>query len=127
MSHPAPVETSAAGARPLPASATRVVLAIAAATVGLLLLFAGRDGYHRDELYFLEASHHLAFGYVDQPPLSVVVILISRLAFGNSPLGLRVIPALVDGGLVVTAAAIARQLRRSLRAGPRGAVHGGGG
>jgi hypothetical protein len=38
------------------------------------------------------------------------MILISRLAFGNSPFGIRVIPALVDGALVVTAAAIARQL-----------------
>ncbi len=94
----------------LSAPATGAVLVVAALTVGMLLLFAGRDGYHRDELYFLEATHHLAFGYVDQPPLSVVMILFSRLAFGNSPFGIRIIPALVDGGLVVTGAAIARQL-----------------
>src|SRR6266536_1842920 len=93
-----------------PPPAAAAVLAVAALTVGMLLLFAGRDGYHRDELYFLEATHHLAFGYVDQPPLSVVMILLSRLLFGNSPFGLRIIPALVDGGLVVTGAAIARQL-----------------
>jgi hypothetical protein len=48
--------------RPLFPPATAAVIGIAASTVGLLLLFAGRDGYHRDELYFLDASHHLAFG-----------------------------------------------------------------
>src|SRR6266536_6047617 len=85
-----------------PPPAAAAVLAVAALTVGMLLLFAGRDGYHRDELYSLEATHHLAFGYVDQPPLSVVMILLSRLLFGNSPFGIRIIPALVDGGLVVT-------------------------
>jgi 4-amino-4-deoxy-L-arabinose transferase-like glycosyltransferase len=96
--------------RALPPSAKGDVLAIAAVTVGMLLVFAGRDGYHRDELYFLEATHHLAFGYVDQPPLSVAMILLSRLVFGNSPFAIRIIPALAEGALVVTAGAMGRQL-----------------
>ncbi len=44
------------------------VLAIAAGTTLFLIAVSWRYGYHRDELYFLEASRHLAFGYVDQPP-----------------------------------------------------------
>jgi hypothetical protein len=39
--------------------AWRPVILIAGVSVGVLLLVAGRYGFHRDELYFLEASRHL--------------------------------------------------------------------
>ena len=51
--------------------AVSVLAALVPALVGLA--FLGRYGWDRDELYFLEASHHLAFGYVDFPPLTAVV------------------------------------------------------
>jgi len=41
-------------------------------------------GYFRDELYYLACSDHLAWGYVDQPPLSIFLLAISRLLFGDS-------------------------------------------
>ncbi len=58
------------------------VFAISGASVVLLLAFASRYGYHRDELYFLAASRRLAFGYVDQPPLAVLVAWVDRVALG---------------------------------------------
>jgi 4-amino-4-deoxy-L-arabinose transferase-like glycosyltransferase len=93
-----------------PPFAAGPVLAIAGATTALLLVFAGRYGYHRDELYFLAASRHLAFGYVDQPPVGVLVAWIDRVALGNTLLGLRVIPAILDGGVVALTGAMAREL-----------------
>ncbi len=97
--------------RDLPPFAARAVLGIAAATVVVLLALATRDGYHRDELYFLEASKHLALGYVDQPPVSVLGAWFSRHAFGEGSLfGLRVIPALLDGAAIVLTGLIAREL-----------------
>ena len=56
------------------------------------MLVAGRYGYHRDELYFVAASKHLAWGYVDQPPLSVAFVWLARRLFGDSLYGLRLFP-----------------------------------
>ena len=104
-------ETADAPAAILPVRsfATGPVLGIAAAATVLLLAFASRYGYHRDELYFLEASHHLAFGYVDQPPIAVLGAALDRVVFGNSLLGLRLIPALLVGACIIITGAMARE------------------
>jgi 4-amino-4-deoxy-L-arabinose transferase-like glycosyltransferase len=49
------------------------LLVIAAAVVGVLLVGSGGYGYHRDELYFLAASDHPAWGYADQGPLTPAI------------------------------------------------------
>jgi hypothetical protein len=86
------------------------LLGVAALLVALLLLVAGRYGYHRDELYFLVASRHLAWGYVDQPPLTPALAGLARLLFGDWLPGLRLFPALAVGALVVVTGLIAREL-----------------
>ena len=47
-----------------------LVWVIAAVFVAVELAVSGRYGFLQDELYFIEAGRHLAFGYVDQPPLA---------------------------------------------------------
>ena len=83
---------------------------IAAGALVLLMLLAGRYGYHRDELYFVAASKHLAWGYVDQPPLSVALVWLARRLFGDSLYGLRLFPALAFAVAVVLAGLTAREL-----------------
>jgi len=83
---------------------------IAATAVGLELAVSARYGYHRDELYFLAAGHHPAFGYLDQPAITPLLARISSAVFGNSLAGLRVIPALAMAALIVITATLSRML-----------------
>jgi 4-amino-4-deoxy-L-arabinose transferase-like glycosyltransferase len=86
------------------------ILFIAAAAFAVEMAVSGRYGYARDELYFLAAGRHLAFGYVDQPPLTPLLARISAAATGNTLAGLRILPALGLAALVVTTAAMSRML-----------------
>ena len=88
----------------------RAIWLIAAAAFTLELAVSGLYGYVRDELYFLAAGRHLAFGYVDQPALTPLIARISAALTGNSLVGLRLVPALGLAALVVITAAMSRLL-----------------
>jgi hypothetical protein len=88
----------------------RGIAIIALAAFCLEMAVSARYGYVRDELYFLSAGQHLAFGYVDQPPLTPLLARVTALATGNTLVGLRVLPALALAALVVLTAAMSRRL-----------------
>jgi hypothetical protein len=46
------------------------VLLVAGLMVVALLAVSGAYGFHGDEMYYIVAGQHPAFGYVDQPPLT---------------------------------------------------------
>ncbi len=91
-------------------SATVWVALIAAAAFGLEMAVSARYGYVRDELYFLSAGRHLAFGYVDQPPLTPLLARLGQLATGNTLAGFRVLPGLALVALILATAAMSRRL-----------------
>ena len=74
------------------------------------LYFNNRYGYFRDEFDYIACGDHLAWGYVDQPPLIPFLTHISRAVLGDSLRAIRFVPALATSLLVVQAAAIAREL-----------------
>lgn len=96
--------------------ATRPVLLIAAAVTLVLILTSGRYGYFADELYFIAAGHHLAWGYVDQPPLVPLIALVADTAFPGSLLALRLPSAVVAGAGVLVTALVTRELGGDRRA-----------
>ena len=87
-----------------------VVLCAAIAKL-LVHLYAGRNyGYFTDELYYLACARHLAWGYVDQPPLIAFVTRLGTLLFGESLPAIRFLPAVAGAGKIVLTGMIAREL-----------------
>lgn len=76
----------------------------------LHMIFNGRYGYFIDELYYIACSHHLAWGYVDQPPLIAVITWIERHTLGDSLHALRFLPAVAEGLLVLLTGLMVREL-----------------
>ncbi len=91
---------------PLP----RGVWAAAGALVALELAVSARYGFHRDELYFIAAGRHPALGYVDQPPVAPLLTRLGTALSSTVPTGVRLLPALVGGSVVVGTGLVTRVL-----------------
>jgi 4-amino-4-deoxy-L-arabinose transferase-like glycosyltransferase len=95
---------------PVGAPAWRAIAFVAVPVGVALFALSGRYGYHRDELYFLAAGHHLAWGYPDQGPL---VPALGRLMDELAPGSLVVfrLPATLAAVVVTVVSALtAREL-----------------
>ncbi|MFY9979676.1 MAG: glycosyltransferase family 39 protein, partial [Candidatus Sulfotelmatobacter sp.] len=86
-----------------------IVWTIALAKLLLHVYFNNRYGYFRDEFDYIACGNHLAWGYVDQPPLIPFLTRISIAVLGDSLRAIRFIPALASSLLVVQAAVLARE------------------
>jgi hypothetical protein len=96
--------------RPWLKSSMALICAIALAKFLFHLYFNNRYGYFRDEFDYIACGNHLAWGYVDQPPLIPFLIHICRSIFGDSLRSIRLIPALASSLLVIQTALIAGEL-----------------
>src|SRR5262249_27474927 len=76
----------------------------------LEIAVAHRYGVFRDELYYVACGKHLAFGYVDHPPLVALMARVTSAGLGDSLLALRVLPALCAGATVLLGGELARTL-----------------
>jgi len=87
------------------------VLLLVLALVGFVghLLVAGNYGYFRDELYYVGAGRHLAFGYVDFPPLVALLAAGLDLVSGDALWAIHVVPALASSLIVVVTGLVARE------------------
>ena len=87
----------------VPQFARLPVFLIAGAAMAVLVAFGNRYGYHGDELYFIAAGRHLAWGYADQPPLLPLLALLMDSLFPDSVLGFRLPAVLFTGAGIVVA------------------------
>jgi len=82
--------------------------AFAHAALAAHLATSFRYGYFRDELYFIACSKHLAWGYVDQPPLVALAAWLSA-PFDYNLIALRLLPGIAAALTVWLAIQIARE------------------
>ena len=97
-------------ARPVTRPPRLAIAVIAAAAFAVEMAVSARYGYHRDELYFLQAGRHLAAGYVDQPALTPLAARAMAALTGGTLAGLRLLPALLLAGMVYLTASMSRLL-----------------
>jgi Dolichyl-phosphate-mannose-protein mannosyltransferase len=112
------IQTSEFSGRPLGAtrsrewtlSATGILAGLAAAKLLLQLSGIRHYGFFRDELYYLACGEHLAWGYVDQPPLIALLAWVSRHLLGHTIVSLRLLPVLAGAAVVFLTGVLAREM-----------------
>ncbi len=104
-----PTRPSTRGQQSFLAGSMIIVFAIALAKLVFHIYFNNRYGYFRDEFNYISCGDHLAWGYVDQPPLIPFLIHICRAVLGDSLRSIRFIPALASSLLVIQTAILARE------------------
>jgi 4-amino-4-deoxy-L-arabinose transferase-like glycosyltransferase len=83
----------------------------------IVVAFASQQyGFHRDELAFLDNGQHLAWGYVEYPPLAPFLAHIALALFGLSPVGIRLFPILAACLVLLLTGLMVRELGGSWRA-----------
>jgi len=91
-------------------SSTNSVIFLAALVKFFLHLYnAPGYGFFGDEFYTMALSRHLAFGYVDLPPLVPALMALSRAILGESLLAMHIVPALAGAGTLVFVCLIAKE------------------
>lgn len=96
--------------RPALTSDTALLVYLALVNFAVHLVGANNYGYFRDELYYLADGRHLAFGYVDQPPLIGWLAALMDLLTHDNLVALHVVSALAAACLTVVVGLIAREL-----------------
>lgn len=107
-------------ARPL--DLRRSIVFIALVLTAVRLLAAGAIHLTEDEAYYRLWAQHLQFGYYDHPPVIAWWIWLGEKIAGDTPLGVRLLPALATGLTTWLVGDLARKLGASQATAARAAL-----
>jgi hypothetical protein len=99
-----------AGAHESAASATAILAGLALAKLLVQLAGIRHYGIFRDELYYWACGEHVAWGYVDQPPLIAFLAWFVRHTVGSSLVAIRILPILAGAAMVYLTGILAHEL-----------------
>jgi len=88
--------------------------AIAVGTVVVHVATGWRYGFNRDELMALEDARHLAWGYVQYPPMTAFFGWIALKLFGTSLVGFRFFAAVAQAAALVLTGMMARKIAKAV-------------
>src|SRR5258706_1887136 len=91
-------------------SSTALLIYLALIKFLVHLVTSGNYGFFRDELYYIDAGQHLAFGYVEFPPFIALLAALVHIVPGNSLVVYHLLPAFAGAVLVLLTGLIAREL-----------------
>jgi 4-amino-4-deoxy-L-arabinose transferase-like glycosyltransferase len=91
-------------------SDTGMLILLGLSVIVLHILTNGQYGFHRDELQTFTNARHLAWGYVEYPPMTPFVGRLELELFGTSLRGFRFFPALAQGLVFILTGLAAREL-----------------
>lgn len=80
----------------------------------VISLFPYYYGYFIDELYFIDLSKHLAWGYVAIPPLPSWCLAVSRFLFGESLFAIHILSAILGVIILVLTREMAKKMGANL-------------
>jgi hypothetical protein len=95
---------------------TLVIILGATVKFAIHILTGAKYGFFADELYTIALSKHLAFGYVDLPPLVPLLAALSRMMFGESLIAWHILPALAGAVTLVFVCLITKEFGGKLLA-----------
>lgn len=109
---PGPRSPGALSGRDGNTSRAELAVLVTVPAVKLLVHLATLRGYgiFRDELYYLASTDHLAWGYVDHPPLSIALLALVTGLLGDSLPVVRLVPALAGAAAVLVVGLTSRRL-----------------
>jgi 4-amino-4-deoxy-L-arabinose transferase-like glycosyltransferase len=90
-------------------SVSLVIIFGALAKFALHMCSAPGYSFFFDEFYTIALSRHLAFGYVDLPPLVPALVALSRALLGESLFAVHIVPALAGSATLVFVCLIAKE------------------
>lgn len=90
----------------------RILGLLAAIKMGIHLFTntVTRYGLHRDEYLYISESDHLAWGYMEVPPMLSIIGKIAKLLFGNTEFAVRFFPALIGAVSIILIGIMVRDL-----------------
>jgi len=104
------------------AAPTRTLLLFVGAITLARLILAAAIPLTEDEAYYRLWASSLQFGYYDHPPMIAWWIRAGMTMAGDTPLGVRLLPALSSGLTSILVFDLAQRLGGSVKAGERAAI-----